>query len=146
MICPKCQFDQPDSKNCVRCGVIFAKYQAYLDRLEQDIIAAQSNENNIESEEKNPSEKILVLFPFLTRPWKPVTTPAFIFLSLLFLLHVVFFPKTTLLEGWSVFTGMVHNVNLTFHEAGHILAGFFGNDTLTILAGSLNQFLIPFKD
>ena len=66
MICPKCQFDQPDSKNCVRCGVIFAKYQAYLDRLEQDIIAAQSNENNIEIEEKNPAEKIRVLFSFLT--------------------------------------------------------------------------------
>ena len=69
---------------------------------------------------KNHAEKILVLFPFLTRSWKPVTTPAFIFLSLLFLLHVVFFSKTTLIEGWSVFTGMVHNVNLTFHEAGHI--------------------------
>ena len=93
MICPKCQFDQPDSKNCVRCGVIFAKYQAYLDRLEQDIIATQSNENNIEIEEKNPAEKIRVLFPFLTQPWKSVSTPAFIFLSLLFLLHGIFFIK-----------------------------------------------------
>ena len=145
-ICPKCQFDQPDSKNCVRCGVIFAKYQAYLDRLEQDKIDAQSNENNIELEEKNPAEKIRVLFPFLTRPWKPVSTPAFIFLSLLFLLHVIFFPKTTLVESRSVFTfyGMIHNVNLVFHEAGHILFGFFGNDTLAILGGSLNQNLIPF--
>ena len=144
MICPKCQFEQPDSRSCVHCGVLFAKHQDYLDRLEQDIIDAPSNENNIESEEKNPAEKILVLFPFLTRPWKPVTTPAFIFLSLLFLLHVVFFSKTTLIEGWSVFTGMVHNVNLTFHEAGHFLFGFFGNDTLAILGGSLNQCLIPF--
>ena len=64
MICPKCQFDQPDSKNCVRCGVIFAKYQAYLDRLEQDIIDAPSNENNIESEEKNPAEKFWFFFLF----------------------------------------------------------------------------------
>ena len=67
MICPKCQFEQPDSISCVHCGVIFAKHQDYLDRLEQDIIDAPSNENNIESEEKNPAEKILVLFPFLTR-------------------------------------------------------------------------------
>ena len=100
----------------------------------------------LKAKKKTLLKKMLVLFPFLTRPWKPVTAPAFIFLSLLFLLHVVFFPKTTLIEGWSVFTGMVHNVNLTFHEVGHILAGFFGNDTLTILEGSLNQFLIPFKD
>lgn len=137
MICPKCQFEQPDAKSCAHCGLIFAKYQASLDR--QDTI---SNKNNIEIEEKSSAEKIRV--PFLARPWKPVTTPAFIFLSLLFLLHIIFFPKTTLIEGWSVFTGMVHNVNLVFHEAGHILFSFFGNDTLTILGGSLNQCLIPF--
>ena len=64
MICPKCQFGQPDSKNCVRCGVIFAKYQAYLDRLEQDIIAAQSNENNIEIEEKILLKKYGFFFLF----------------------------------------------------------------------------------
>jgi hypothetical protein len=39
---------------------------------------------------------------------------------------------------------MIHNVNLVFHEAGHILFGFIGNDTLMILGGSLNQILIPF--
>ena len=55
MICPKCQFEQPDSRSYVHCGVLFAKHQDYLDRLEQDIIDAQSNENNIESEEKKPA-------------------------------------------------------------------------------------------
>ena len=143
-ICPKCQHEQPDSECCVQCGVIFTKYQTHLDQLVQNKTDPPNNENRIEFKEKNLGKKIRDLFPSLIQPWKPVTNPAFIFLTLLFLLHIVFFPKTTRIEGWSVFTGMIHNVNLVFHEAGHILFGFFGNDTLAIFGGSLNQLLIPF--
>ena len=100
----------------------------------------------LKSKKKILLKKYGFFFLFLTQPWKSVSTPAFIFLSLLFLLHGTLFPKTTLVESWSLFTfyGMVHNVNLTFHEAGHFLFGFFGNYTLAILGGSLNQCLIPF--
>lgn len=140
MICPKCQFEQPDSESCVHCGVIFAKYQAYVDR--QNKITSPDNEE--QGEEKNLTEEIPTHFAFLNYPWKPVTTPTFILLTLLFLLHLIFFPKTTRIEDWSLFTGLVHNINLAFHEAGHVLFGLFGNDTLTILGGSLNQLLIPF--
>ena len=49
-----------------------------------------------------------------------------------------------LIENWSQFTRMVHNVNLVFHEAGHLLFAVFGSDTLTVMGGSLNQLLIPF--
>ena len=35
-------------------------------------------------------------------------------------------------------------VDLVFHEGGHWIFGIFGNRTLTILGGSLNQVLIPF--
>ena len=140
MICPKCRFEQPDSKTCVHCGVIFAKYRAYQDRQTE----IRENENNIENEKKTLAEKIPARFAFLAHPWKPVTTPLFIFLSLLFLLHGVFLPKTTRIEDWSLFNGLVHNVNLVFHEAGHALFGLFGNNTLMILGGILNQLLIPF--
>ncbi|MBT3510807.1 MAG: hypothetical protein HN472_14820 [Nitrospina sp.] len=122
--------------------MIFSKYQSYLDRLEKD--TAVKNENKIVIEEKKHSEKILGGFPYLRQPWKPITTPAFIFLTLLFFLHLIFFPKTTLYRDWSFFTGMIHNVNLVFHEAGHLLFGIFGNDTLMTIGGSLNQLLIPF--
>ncbi len=67
MICPKCQFEQADSKTCVHCGVIFAKYQAYLDRQTE----IRENENNIENEEKNLAEKVSACFTFLIQPWKP---------------------------------------------------------------------------
>jgi len=144
IICPKCQFEQPGSTNCERCGVIFAKYQSYLDRLEKEALEITKNENDIANEDKIDGEKIKVFFPYLYLPWKPITTPAFTFLTVLFFLHLIFFPKTTLYRDWSFFTGMIHNVNLVFHEAGHLLFGFFGNDTLMTLGGSLNQLLIPF--
>jgi hypothetical protein len=36
----------------------------------------------------------------------------------------------------------LHGVNLVFHEAGHLIFGFFGQ-FLAVLGGSLNQVLIP---
>ncbi len=142
MNCPKCQFEQPESKTCIHCGVIFAKYQAYLNPPAQE--SNNIVNNKVESEDQANSLLNKISISFFNQPWKPVTSPAFFFISLLFSLHVAFFPKSILVYGWSQFSGMVHNVNLVFHEAGHILFGVFGNDTLTTLGGSLNQLLIPF--
>ena len=136
MICPKCQLEQPDVNTCTHCGVIFSKYQAYLDRQNKSY-----DEINIESDLTNKTPN---RFACLNYPWKPVAMPTFIFLSLQFFLHGVFFPKTKQIEDWSLFTGLIHNVNLVFHEAGHVLFGSFGNNTLMVLGGSLNQLLIPF--
>ncbi len=36
----------------------------------------------------------------------------------------------------------LHGVNLVFHEAGHLIFGFFGQ-FIAVLGGSLNQVLIP---
>jgi hypothetical protein len=38
--------------------------------------------------------------------------------------------------------GFIHGVNLVFHEAGHVIFGFFG-EFIAALGGSLNQVLIP---
>lgn len=142
MICPKCHFQQPDSPSCVHCGVIFAKYQAYLDR--KSVASTQQNEVDAELANNSRPYKQNGLLSFLSLPWKPVSTPVFSFLTILFFLHIVFFPKSPQVAGWSLFTNLIHNVNLVFHEAGHVLFGLFGNDTLMVLGGSLNQILIPF--
>ena len=38
--------------------------------------------------------------------------------------------------------GFIHMIDLVFHEAGHVIFGFFGR-FVAVLGGSLNQVLIP---
>ncbi|MBN4077792.1 hypothetical protein JYT29_00490 [Nitrospina gracilis] len=82
-------------------------------------------------------------FSVFDQDWKPVFTPAFVFLSALFLTHIVFFPKEPALKDRAFLSSFIHSVNLVLHEAGHVLFAIFGNQTLTILGSSLNQLLIP---
>lgn len=44
--------------------------------------------------------------------------------------------------GVAVAQSMLHMPNLVFHEAGHVLFGFFGR-FMTVLGGSLFQFALP---
>jgi hypothetical protein len=37
----------------------------------------------------------------------------------------------------------IHGINLPFHEAGHVIFGFFGSDFLRVLGGTLGQLLMP---
>ena len=56
------------------------------------------------------------------------------------LLWVVLARGLTLSQGGtSVF---LHGIDLIFHEAGHVIFGFFG-EFIAVLGGSLNQVLIP---
>jgi hypothetical protein len=38
--------------------------------------------------------------------------------------------------------GFLHGIDLVFHEAGHVIFGFFG-EFIAVLGGSLNQVLMP---
>ncbi len=64
-------------------------------------------------------------------------------LGLLLLLWIAF---RVLGQGLTLASGGVvaflHGVNLVFHEAGHLIFGFFGQ-FVAVLGGSLNQVLIP---
>ena len=138
MICPKCQHEQTESETCIHCGVIFQKYREYLADSEKKI----SNERIQKLEEEGDTES--KVSPIFDQDWKPVSTLAFVFLSALFLAHIIFFPKEPVLNDWVFLSSFIHTVNLVFHEAGHVIFAIFGNRTLTILGGSLNQLLIPF--
>lgn len=39
--------------------------------------------------------------------------------------------------------GLLHLVNLPFHEAGHVIFGLLGNQFLMSLGGTLGQFIMP---
>ncbi len=64
-------------------------------------------------------------------------------LGLLVLLWVAFrVLGQGLMLGSSGIVAFLHGVNLVFHEAGHLIFGFFGQ-FVAIAGGSLNQVLIP---
>lgn len=56
-------------------------------------------------------------------------------------LFVMLLARGLTLSGGGIL-GFVHLVDLVFHEAGHVIFGFFGR-FLGALGGSLNQILIP---
>jgi hypothetical protein len=63
IIYPKCSFEQPDINPYIHSGVIFAEYQAYLDRQNKS-----KDGNNIKSEENNLTNKTPNRFAGLNHP------------------------------------------------------------------------------
>lgn len=59
-----------------------------------------------------------------------------IILSICLLFYILFYLKT--INEWH----FIDNINLIFHEAGHIIFGLFGN-FIGFLGGTLMQILIP---
>ena len=77
-------------------------------------------------------------------PWNVVSTLAMAGFSISVAILMYLLAMVEVADSGSyLILFMVHNVDLVFHEAGHWIFGVFGNRTLTILGGSLNQVLIP---
>ncbi|MCE5241955.1 MAG: zinc ribbon domain-containing protein [Syntrophobacteraceae bacterium] len=137
MRCPKCQFEQADGNTeCPRCGVIFAKYHEYLDRTTE-----------VTPSEGAPPARILsaAFLKDLLLTVEADVNPFYFFGRALVLM---------LLLSWSVWlvsfpmnpddlgSSFMHRVNLTFHEAGHVIFLPLGR-FLQILGGTLGQLLMP---
>lgn len=135
MKCPKCQFEQAEGgAECLRCGVLFARLAQAHDQ-EGGIYRPLA----VEAVESAFSWKELLLEE------RADAEPArFWGRSVLLAVLVVW--------GWRFFTSSVarnyvgesflHWVNLPFHEAGHLLFGFFG-DFIQALGGTLGQLIVP---
>ncbi|HSA62934.1 MAG TPA: hypothetical protein VLE03_11915 [Nitrospiraceae bacterium] len=133
--CPKCHAEQPGAvPECVRCGIIFAKYRPLASHPE----ARSSKRPFTESS----------WFQF-ARQWlieSDTTTDSMTFYgrAVLYLLLVwwggafIVTPLDTNYTGES----FLHLINLPFHEAGHVLFAPFGR-FMMILGGSLGQVLMP---
>ncbi len=136
MICPQCGSEQADGKlECARCGIIFAKYRPRkLKPIGQVTVDESETETGVWPMIREILLKIeseVNVFYFAGR------VMVFALIAVLGIKYV--------LAGWEGnHAGRVflHNVNLPFHEAGHLLFGLFGR-FITVLGGSLGQLLIP---
>ena len=121
LVCPHCKFEQSSSRHqCVRCRA--------------DMRASQG--------QVGPSEgrlKRLVLAQ--AEDLNPIIVGARALIFLLLLVWGIGFIRIPIEYG-EINDTFMHNVNLVFHEAGHILFMPFGR-FMAVLGGTLGQLLIP---
>ena len=138
MFCPKCKKEQTSSDSCIQCGVVFAKISSHQ-KNSQDPSKSKISGENSSSHLRSQADSPL----FFESRWNPPAPYALEALSLLMALLMVLIASKGIFAPDSFILMIVHNINLAFHEAGHVIFGIFGNENLTILGGSLGQVLIP---
>ena len=137
--CPKCGFEQTKAALpgvCEHCGLVFEKWlkSQYQTR-------ASRGEEHYLSKRSSLLDEIRASLLYI-----PDTFPRERF-YLYILVYIGFF-----IWGWAyIFSNhysgelnnaFMHNINLVFHEAGHVVFRLFGR-FMTILGGSLLQLLVP---
>ena len=142
-VCPKCQYkrqpsDTTDVDSCPSCGLIFSKW------MKQQFAAPAVAATSATEEEK--TSLFRSIFDTLLYV-EPKTEPVYFYCRLLLYILLVFW-------GWHFITmdytvnpppignSIMHNINLVFHEAGHVIFHIFGW-FIGILGGTLGQLLMP---
>ncbi|MGB5444690.1 MAG: hypothetical protein WBM99_04210 [Psychromonas sp.] len=143
-ICPKCHYqrDQYDTLvhpgMCPACGIVYAKWQSAKSE------TVLPDEQTLQEEEASVETLWEALTELLLSP--PYQVDRLTFYGRTFIFICCFIWGTYfILNGidWQVIGGsFLHNINLPFHEFGHVLFIPFG-DFWCILGGSLFQILLP---
>lgn len=149
-VCPKCEYerqetDRASASECPRCGVIYAKWRPHVVPL---ALEPPPPENYIREEafldEDEPpaslARQILSLFVTV----RNVSSAELAGHAVVYLIFFLWGWKFVFTEyrGTSMAGSFMHNIDLVFHEAGHILFRPFG-DFMSVLGGSLTQLLVP---
>jgi hypothetical protein len=138
LTCPKCGYrrqpmDQSPADSCPRCGLKFSKW------LKQRYAHARPR---VKTQAAGTAERESLASILLYTP--PATTAVLagrVVLYAAFLAWGLHFIALDM-ESNQIGASFMHNVNLVFHEAGHVLFRPFGR-FVTILGGSLGQLLMP---
>jgi hypothetical protein len=139
-ICPKCNHpqsgDQSSRDKCESCGLVFSKYLKSLAVDYQPAVMLDSSPVN--------SGWLAAAPQFLLRRRSNIGKAEFGGYLLLWMVFVFWGLDFVLMDFHSDEIGRswFHNVNLVFHEAGHVIFRPFGR-TMMILGGSLFQVLLP---
>ena len=165
--CAKCGFEESvQSLECRRCGVIFSKLghireSSEPDSTPPDAYLSSAKEFQAETDFHTDAHVDTYTPPYtdsdslLIRVWqRAFTVPERTHLGLIIACGIVWL--VLLVLGWSFITMniersqmspsfthfIIYNVNLVFHEAGHMIFRPLGR-FMTILGGSLLQVLVP---
>lgn len=143
--CPKCQYqrkpdDKVDSDICPSCGVIFSKW------LKSRLAVEKTEQTPAPSHAEQATKAGSMIAEYLLGPSEK-TNPVVFWSRLIFMLLLAawgwhFIQMDFVTNPFQIGRSFLHNVDLIFHEAGHILFMPFGR-FMTILGGSLFQVLMP---
>lgn len=133
--CPKCQAERLDeAEECVRCGIIFAKYRPDAARAR-----VPSSSPLVSHSQWLLTAKQWLLESDTTTNSMTLYGRAAVFVAMIWWGGAfIVTPLETNYTGESFF----HLINLPFHEAGHVIFIPFGR-FMTILGGTLGQILMP---
>jgi hypothetical protein len=138
MKCPKCSFDQPDGSECLRCGIVYSKYVP--GESPHAIVYQRAGESDLKTDDRDGSEGNLL---FSLNP--EMSMFALAGRAIVFVVILIWGMRLIFSSVESNFAGnsFMHLINLPFHEAGHIIFGFFGR-FISVFGGTLMQLLVPF--
>ncbi|WP_347329962.1 hypothetical protein [Marinimicrobium locisalis] len=135
MQCPKCQQPRTEQQTtCSQCGLVFHKYDDYLRRKEN--LAQPASRSELR-------ERLIALRGSLAVPTPSMDRYLGGYLVLWGLFGVWGLSYMVLsVEELGRGFHFMHQVNLPFHEAGHVIFGFLGQ-FIGSLGGTLGQLAIP---
>ena len=133
--CPNCQEERQDGgEECLRCGIIFAKYRPLPVRTSAVLTAGSGAK----------SEWLVTAKQWLIESDAATDSLTLIGRGMVFLLLVWWGCAFILTPLETNYTGesFLHLINLPFHEAGHLIFMPFGR-FMMFLGGSAGQVLMP---
>ena len=140
--CPKCDYTRQESDTgssdlCPRCGLVFSKW--IQRRFHTESTAATFEINSLET--SSLLQRITPMLLHVDEPVEPLHFWARLATFILFFLwgwHFILME----IDSNAIASSFMHNINLVFHEAGHMIFIPLG-DFMRVLGGSLLQVLFP---